>query len=188
VAGFVLFYAFPLVMAEQSAARADALVRANRPVPATAAYRVAAEWSALPNASYHERLARAQALAGRPAHEAEQALQQAILANPRAIHERVLLAGLYGGGAFQPPRLAEAEELYEQAVGLNPNDMALRTSWAHLLEATGQAELALANLEKVLEQNEQLSPDEPERLTPSQLEQVKGRIEALRPASRDQAS
>jgi predicted Zn-dependent protease len=92
----------------------------------------------------------------------------------------VLLAGLYGGGAFQPPRLAEAEELYEEAVDLNPNDMALRTSYAQLLELTGQPQAAMEQYRKVLKQNDQLNADEPERLTPQQIEQVTGRIEALR--------
>ena len=185
---FVALYAFPLVMAEQSAARADALVQANRPVPAMTAYRVATDWSPVPNSSYYERLARAQALSGRPPEEAEQALKHAIRANPRVIHERVLLAGLYGSGAFQPPRLEEAEDLYEHAVDLNPNDMSLRTSWSQLLEATGQKTHALEQLQSVLKQNAQLNPDEPERLTPSQVEQVTRRIEALRVATADQAS
>lgn len=185
VISYVLFFAVPLVVAELKASEADALVRGGKREYAfmfekpLSLYESAAEWSPVQNSDYHRRAALAAAYAQRPPGESEAALLRAIAVNPRSISDRVALAGLYAG-AYLEPRLSDAAKIYAQIVNLNPNDLGLRMQYADALARLNRGAEAAEQLERVLWFNDQLNPEEPERLKPEDVEQLQQRISSLR--------
>ena len=91
------------------------------------------------------------------------------------VPDRVALARLYVE-RFRPPRIADATAAMSEAVALNPNEVALRFRYADLLEATGDRAAAAVELERALDFNDRLNPDEPERLAPAEIDDVRARI------------
>ena len=174
---FLLAFALPLTVAEATAGEGDDLVRANRPDAAVRAYLDAADWSPASNADYYRRAAAASLYAGRPAAEAESLLSRARAADPADVDDLVKLANLARRGPS--PRDADAADLLAQAVARNPNDLQIRTAYADALEAAGDPAAAAAQLRLVLDFNDQLNPDEPERLPPSRIDELNARLAKL---------
>lgn len=172
---YIILFAIPLLLAEAAALRGDDLVRQNRPSAALSLYKKAIDRLPVSNSNYHHRAALAIAYAQREPEEAEAALRRGIDVNPRSIAARVNLARLFA--AWHPqPRFEEAAALYRQILELNPNDLQLRLEYAQVLERSGQPEAAAQQLVRVLTLNDQLDPEEPERLTPAQIEELEQRI------------
>ncbi len=183
---FVALYAFPTVVAERFGGEGDRLLRTSRPVPAAQQYARALEWSPVSNSSYHEHLARAMAYGGAPPAQIEASLLRAVEANPRSIADRVSLAEIYAAH-FQPPRLADAAAQYETILALNPNDLQLRLDYARVLAGMNRPADAAAQLRTALDFNDQLHPNEPERLPPQRVEAIRGMISNLEGAAASEA-
>ena len=112
--------------------------------------------------------------AGRPPEEVAGRLEAAWSLHPRSIGPLLALANVYEHG-MDPPRLSEAAAAYEAVLARNPNELRLRLRYANVLERLGRTEAMREQLRQVLWYNDQLNPDEPERLSPQQVEQI-GRL------------
>ena len=174
---YLLAFALPLTLAEATAAEGDDLLRANRPDAAARAYLDAAGWSPVADADYYRRAASAASYARRPPGEVEALLEQARSADPANAGDLVDLARLYR--SLVPPREADAAAALAEAVARNPNDLQIRSAYADALEATGEPARAAEQLRRVIAYNDQLDPDEPERLPPAAVEAIRGRIRSL---------
>ena len=174
---FLLAFALPLTVAEVTAGQGDDLVRTRRPDAAVRAYLDAENWSPVANADYLRRAATASYRAGRPAAEIEALLRRSLAADPANVGDLVDLARLYR--SLTPPRDADAAAALAEATRRNPNDLQIRTAYADALEAAGDPTAAAAQLRLVLDFNDQLNPDEPERLPPSRIDELNARLAKL---------
>ena len=106
------------------------------------------------------------------------ALNRAIEANPMAIVPRRTLAEVEA--SLPQPDLQSFREQFEQVLKIDPNDVQARLSYAQTLaDRFNQRAEAAEQYRKALEYNDQLSPDEPKRLTPQQVERVQARMREL---------
>lgn len=167
-------FAVPIVLAESSAATADARIRAGQLEPAVASFLEAEERAPVGNADYLERAARAAGLAGDAA-AGERFSLAALEVNPRRIQPRLVLADI---AEVRGDDEAAVRWLGE-VVSLNPNEMSLRRRYADALARLGERDAAAEQLRAVLAIHEQLAADEPERLDPEELTEIEARLEAL---------
>jgi tetratricopeptide (TPR) repeat protein len=169
--------AWPVSDSQRQAARADEQLRRRRPAEAftllrDAYYRVPA------NAEYARRAAMALLHAGRDrAGEVVAWLDIAIRADPTAIGPRLTRA------AFElqqtPPNETVVREDFEAVLRLDPNDVDTRLRYAKALDAMGHPAEAARAYRQALDVNDQLHPDEPERLAPARVEEVEREIDRL---------
>ena len=170
--------ALPVLSAEERAYVGDQHLRRGAPAPAAEAYRAAA--AAVPyNGDYPFRQARALYHAGAPPEVWRQAFAAAIEANPahagywsaRANHE----AGL------PQPDAGRVRADYEQALALDPANVPMRLRFAAAIEKLGAPGQARVQYERALWFNDQLEPEDAERLPPAELRQIEERIRQLNP-------
>jgi tetratricopeptide (TPR) repeat protein len=79
------------------------------------------------------------------------------------------------------PDLEAAVEAYQRVIALDPNDTSARLDLAEVLERMDLRAEALEQYQHALRLNGLLNPDEPERLPPSKLEEIRRKILTLGP-------
>ena len=169
----------PIVLAEQSAADGDDLVRAakaddKRAVltafdSAAAAYAAAA--ARVPyNAEYNFRTAKAAYSVGDSARFA------AAVAATEQENPRYLNVYLLDAQGRPPAQFAAIRDDFDRIVSLNPNDAYLRIRYGDVLAAAGDLAAAHAQYAAALAANAALPPLEPKRLTPTQEAELRAKL------------
>jgi hypothetical protein len=169
--------AIPVAIAEGHAADGDEFVRTSDLGRAAQAYHDAA--AAVPyNAEYAAREARALRIGGAPADRVRQALDAAIRANPADASYRSQLAAFEA--SLPNPDPARVRAGYDAALALDPANVPARLDYAKTLhEALHLPAEAKAQYQKALWFNDQLQPDEVERLSPEKVNQIRATIARL---------
>jgi tetratricopeptide (TPR) repeat protein len=173
--------AAPVCMAESSAGAGDEFVRTSRFTQAVQAYQDAA--ATIPyNGEYAFRAARLLQSAGSAnADRARRLFDTAIRVNP-------LSAGYHATRAafesHQPqPDSDRVRADYDRSLALDPENVETRLEYAKALEALHLADAAREQYEKALWYNDQLAPDEIERLPASRIAEIRASIARLQPTT-----
>jgi tetratricopeptide (TPR) repeat protein len=172
----------PVLMAESSLRAGDEFLRTSQFEQAIRAYQDAA--ATVPyNGEYPYRIMQMLRLGTGTgsASLARGALDSAIRANP-------LGAGYYASRAElearQPrPDVDRVRFDYGQSLALDPENVEIRLDYARTLAALHLPAQAREQYEKALWYNDQLAPDEIERLSPDRLEEIHAAIAKLRPST-----
>jgi O-antigen ligase len=167
-----LVLVLPIVVAESKAQASDDAMRNNDLPRAAQLARSAYETLPFSNSDYLYRAARAL-----PPDQGREALREAIRVNPTAgLYYRTLATIEKRSPA---PNAKTLRDAFEQAIALDPNDVTLRIEYAEMLEKLGLADQARQQYRTALEKNDLLAPDEPKRLPPKKLQEVKDTMNAL---------
>jgi hypothetical protein len=172
--GFVI----PLTDAERRAQRGDEMIRTANQTPsnlrrAGSEYRAAVETSPLRNPDYLWRVARAGMFAQDPPTQVDVWLSQAIAANPLDGVLRIARANFWLSQAEATQPREQIRGDFFKAIALNPNDVRLRLSFADVLTRWGDATSALDQYRAALSINDRMHPDDPERLSPQEVESIR---------------
>jgi O-antigen ligase len=172
-------FAAPVVIAEQAAAEGDAALGARQFDRSSEAFDRAL--SAVPyDADYAFRAARALLFAEDPRRRAEKIfplLDRAIATDPdRADY---WLARANAEGLRPVPDLARLRAGYDAALRLDPNNVQVRLDYATMLRRLGDAAGARGQYAEALRYDDLLSPDEPKRLPPEKVAEVRNAIADL---------
>ena len=168
--------AVPVLSAEGHAHDGDAYLRARRPADAARAYHAAAD--AVPyNADYASREARALYDAGAPAEAVRAAMDAAVAANPAGATHFATRAAFEAARAA--PDAARVRADFERALSLDPANVSMRRHYAETLEKLGLPADARAQYERALWFNDQLLPDDAERLPPPTVEAIRAKVRQL---------
>jgi O-antigen ligase len=168
----------PVVAAEREAQRADDDMRAGRTASAARRFGHAFETLWIPNADYAFRAARAMILSGDPPDRVRATLGRAIETSPISVAYVRLRAEFEE--KLPNPDAQRVIADYERVIELDPNDLSAHLDFARVLERFGQRDRAREQYEEVLRRNELMNPDEPERLPPARIDEIKSRIEKLK--------
>jgi tetratricopeptide (TPR) repeat protein len=180
ILGFVL----PVADAEGTAQSGDDAMRAIDPADpdkaAVAAARAAAMYRSayerLPlNADYAFRSARAMIFANDKPEKVRIMLDTAIGRDPNEVAYYLTRAAY----ATRQGEVESAKRDYEKALALDPNDVAMRLDYAGALVVFNDRAAAIRQYKLALEKNGQLHPDEPKRLPPARIEDIRRRIAEL---------
>jgi tetratricopeptide (TPR) repeat protein len=181
VAWLVLAFAFaaPVAVAEEAAADGDDALRARRLDRAADDFERAL--STVPyNADYAFRAARALLFGPDPRPQADRVirlLDGAVALDPNRAEYWLSRAN---AELLRPtPDAALVRRGYERALRLDPNNVQVRLDYAAMLTRLGDPSGARDQYEAALRQNDLLSPDEPKRLPPAKLEEVRKAISDL---------
>jgi tetratricopeptide (TPR) repeat protein len=181
VAWLVITFAFaaPVAVAEQAAADGDEGLRARRLDRAADDFERAL--GTVPyNADYAFRAARALLFAPDPRPHTDRVirlLDRAVALDPTRAEYWLSRAN---AEFLRPsPDAALVRRGYERALRLDPNSVQSRLDYAALLTRLGDSSGARDQYEAALRQNDLLSPDEPKRLPPAKLEQIRKAISDL---------
>jgi O-antigen ligase len=170
--------AIPVLSAEDHAHAGDEHLRARSPVEAAGAYAAAA--AAVPyNGDYAFRQSRALYGAGAPAEALRAATDAAVAANPADAGYRAARAGFEAAGPS--PDAARVRADFERALALDPANVAMRRHYAQTLEQLGATADARGQYERALWFDDQLLPDDAERLPPAKRRELEDRIRQLGP-------
>jgi Tfp pilus assembly protein PilF len=126
------------------------------------------------NADYAFRAGRALLYASR---DARPALSRAIAADPTRAGYWVTRAK--AEDASPTPDFARVRADYEQALRIDPNNVDVRLDFAAVLARQGDANAARVQYESALAYNDKLHPDEPKRLKPARLGEIRRALAAL---------
>ncbi len=166
----------PVATAEDQANAADENLRNRRFIDAYRGYQQTC--AAIPiNADYAYRAARAGMFARVAPEQVLAWLNEAIAINPLA--ERYYLTRAEYSLHLPNPDVNQAISDYERALRINPNDLQVRLAYAGHLDQFGQKREAREQYEMVLRLNALFHPDEPERLDPTRIAEVKEEIRRL---------
>jgi tetratricopeptide (TPR) repeat protein len=166
----------PVLRAEERAAAGDEHVRTNDLRRAVESFREAG--AVLPyNGDYPFRAARI-LHAGGATDEAVAAYDAAVRANPRSA--AYVFARAAAERARPRPDVARVRADYERGLALDPANVPMRLEYAQALESLGSPADARTQYEKALWYNDQLTPDEVERLRPTKLKEVQDAVVRLR--------
>lgn len=166
----------PVLIAEGQAAAGDELLRAGQLAPAAQAYEDAATALSC-NGDYALHAARILAAAGASPGAVRRAFDDAVRANPSNVSYLASRAAFEA--SLPQPDADRVRADYDRALALDPANVALRLDYAGELERLGPSEQARAQYEKALWFNDQLQPDEVERLAPARLAEVREAIDRL---------
>lgn len=167
----------PIVIAERTAQAGDDLTRAGDPRAAVPMLRNAFETLWIPNSDYAFRAAMAMQYAHVAPDLIRPILDQAVIADPMFSANYRLRAEL----ALRPPNrdVAAAIADLKHALMLDPDNISLRQELADALAIDGQKQAAIAEFRESLRYNDLLAPDEPKRLSATQVDQIEQRIRLL---------
>jgi O-antigen ligase len=171
------FWVRPMIYAEGQAQAGDDDLQANRPAAAEQEYTNALWGLPLRNGDYAMKLAVARAYASDPPAQVIDALDAAIAADPTYIKAYLTRAQFLM--QFPSPSIQKVKQDYQTAIQLNPNDVDVRTEYAKALEHLGFPHEAADAYAAALNKNDGLSADEPKRLSPQQVQALRGKIAAL---------
>ncbi len=104
-------------------------------------------------------------------------LDRALAANPLGL--RYLLFRAQAHGSYPPVDVPAAIRDFERALSLDPQNVPARRDFADLLRRVGRRDAARAQYERTLAVNDQLPPDEQERLSPEKVEEIRRAIAEL---------
>lgn len=175
--GFVI----PISSAENSARRADELIRTSDRNPANlrraaSEFRAAMETTPVRNADYAYRLARALMFAREDPRQVDVWLSQAIADNPAESAYRSMRAGFWmAQPPDQQPR-AQIRSDYQRLIDLDPNNIPARLAFAEALESWGETALAQEQYRAALRVNEGYHRDEPKRLSAEQIQRIRAKL------------
>lgn len=174
----VVMWVAPTAIAESYANEGDAHLRASRPAAAAVSYQRAFEQSP-GNADYAFRASRAVAMSpqGNPA-TAKNLLDAAVAANPFNGKYYVMRAQLEMFS--RSPNAANVQADYERALALDPASVSRRLEYADALVKLLYGVEAIRQYELALWYNDQLSPDEPKRLSTRKLTEVRDQIKVFK--------
>jgi tetratricopeptide (TPR) repeat protein len=167
----------PIVVAEAKAQQGDDALRASNPAAAARHFKDAFDTSPVPNSDYLQRAARALVFAHAPPADVLALLDAAVRENPMSLDALRMRANF----AMKLPRPDASRVVadYERLTALNPNDVQLRVEFARALEQLGQPRRAAEELHRAIDYNDLLSPDEPKRLSPQKLDELRREIQRL---------
>jgi tetratricopeptide (TPR) repeat protein len=168
-------FAVPVALAEGRADEGDEAVRTRRFGQAEASFGRALD-SVPCNADYAFRAARA-ALSDPSRDSAERAiglLDRAIALDPN--RPQYWLHRAYGRLRAGPPDATAVRSDYERALRLDPHNVDVRLEYADVLRRFGDRGAAAQQYRDALRSNDLLSPDEPKRLPPKKLDEVRGAL------------
>jgi hypothetical protein len=172
-------FAAPVVVAEQAAAEADEMLRARRVDRAAEGFGRAL--AAVPyNADYAFRAARALLFAEDPRRSADKilpTLDRAVALDP--IRPEYWLSRANAEALRPTPDPARLRAGYDRALRLDPNNVQARLDYAAVLRRLGDAAGARDQYAAALRYNDLLSPDEPKRLPPARLDEVRKTLAEL---------
>jgi tetratricopeptide (TPR) repeat protein len=168
----------PVVAAEREAQRGDDDLRAGRTATAARRFERAFEMLWVPNADYAFRTARAMILSGEPPDRVRATLDRAIETSPMSV-AYVRLRAQFEEKLPRPDAQRVITD-YERAIELDPNDLSAHIDFARALERFGQRDRARERYEDALRRNDLMNPDEPERLPPAKIDDIRARIEQLK--------
>jgi hypothetical protein len=172
-------FAAPVVIAEQSAAEGDAALGARQVDRAAEGFERAL--SAVPyNADYAFRAARALLYADDPRRRVDKIfplLDRAVALDPN--RAEYWLARANAEGLRPTPDAARLRAGYDAALRLDPNSVQVRLDYAALLRRVGDTAGARQQYAEALRYNDLLSPDEPKRLPPEKVAEVRKAIADL---------
>ncbi len=173
----LLILVIPIRSAESIAQDGDDALRRGRAEFAADDYQDA--FKAVPyNGDYAFREAQALLYAGVSGDRTAKSLDQAIAADPLNVGYYVTRAE-FNRRSPQPNAERVLADL-RKAVALNPNEVQTRITLADALAGFGRKAEARAAYEESLKYNELLHPDEPKRLNPAGLADVRRKIDGLR--------
>jgi tetratricopeptide (TPR) repeat protein len=166
-------FAAPVVVAEQAAAEGDDALRARRTDSAAGAYERAL--GAVPyNADYAYRAGRALLFSPDPRRHADRIfalLDRAAATN--ASRPEYWLSRADSETLRPSPDAARVRAGYEKAIRLDPNNVQVRLDYASLLRRFGDPAAAREQYAAALRYNDLLNPDEPKRLPPEKVDEVR---------------
>jgi tetratricopeptide (TPR) repeat protein len=167
----------PTIAAEAKAQEGDDALRASDPARAARHFKDAFDTSPVGNSDYLQRAARSLVFAQAPATQVLETLDAAVRANPMSLDALRMRANF----AMKLPRPDASPVIadYQRLTSLNPNDVQLRIEFAHALEQLGQPRRAADELSRALDYNDRLAPDEPKRLPPHRIDELRREIERL---------
>jgi hypothetical protein len=175
--GIACAIVLPIGIAEARARRADDLIRTLHPRSAATQLRGAFERLWVPNSDYAYRAAIALTRSGASPQEIRTLLDAAIKANPvNVAFFRTRAQVELAQPKADPKRVIDD---YEQSIRLDPNDVSLHLEFADALVRLGMKAHALDEYRSALHYNDLLNPDEPKRLQPSKIDQVRRKMESI---------
>lgn len=174
-------FIIPVISADSDTQAADDLLRSGKIPQAIPLYAQAAQ--TLPfNPDYWQREATALAFAGAPRIQIDAALNSALSADSRYIPAYLLRARyLEHLPQVDQPAIITA---YQGALRLDPNQVSTRLEFADFLKSISHPKDAADQYEKALWFNDQFPLEEPKRLPPYQVHQIRQTIAQLRNSAR----
>jgi len=179
-------FAAPVVIAEQAAAEGDAALGMRQFDRSSEAFGRAL--SAVPyNADYAFRAARALLFADDPRRRSDRIfalLDRAIATDPDRADYWISRAN--AEGLRQVPDPVRLRSGYDAALRLDPNNVQVRLDYATMLRRLGDTAAARQQYSEALRYDDLLSPDEPKRLPPEKVAEVRkmiAELDAARPAA-----
>jgi O-antigen ligase len=166
----------PIADAEQRADDADDAIRHGR-VDEAAKTLAAAAKEVRCNADYAYRSATAMIQASAPAEQVKAMLEMAIAEDPAGVVYYLTRAGFERRLPQPDPAAIRAD--YDRALRLDPQNIPARIDYAEALTKLGDPSAAAEQYRLALATNDQYHPDEPKRLDPERVRQIKETIAQL---------
>ncbi len=165
----------PVAIAEGLVHDADDAIRGNR--PSLAADDLRSAFERVPyNGDYAFRAALASRAAQKDPAEAARLFDAAVQTDPSSVKFLVTRAEFARESHQDLHRVLED---FAQAVRLDPNNVDLRRRFSRILEAAGQRSAAAEQLKAALDADTGLSPDEPKRLKPRDVKEIREAIQSM---------
>ncbi len=169
--------AVPILSAEAEAADGKEFLRQNSFLQSSRSFAAALDlWPGNADYAYNAAMALAQWPQANPA-EIRLLLDRAVAANSKSPRSFRLRA------EFElhqnPPNVQAVRADFEQALRIDPNSVEMRLVYADALVKLGEAQEARKQFETALWYNDQLSPDEPKRLSKLELATIRRKISQL---------
>ena len=169
---FALALVVPISAGDLASAAADEATRQNKPAEAVADLQIA--MASVPyNAEYAERAAGAELQAGR-GELARPLLDRAVALDPMRVSAYLLRAQVEMAGPSPSADRVAAD--FDRILAINPNDVTLRLQYAAALDRLDRRAEALKQYRAALAANNALGPDEPRRLSATQLDAVNAAV------------
>ncbi len=170
----------PIADAEQRADEADDAIRHGRVDEAAKMFEAAAK-EVRCNADYAYRSATAMIQASAPAEQVKAMLEMAIAADPAGVVYYLTRAGFER--RLPQPDAAAVRADYDRALRLDPQNIPARLDYAEALMKLGDPAAAAEQYRLALATNDAYHPDEPKRLDPDRVRQIKETIAQLEHAT-----
>jgi tetratricopeptide (TPR) repeat protein len=111
--------------------------------------------------------------------QAELWISQAIAANPRDAGLRVARAAFLLARPSDQQDRRQIRTDYDAALSLDPQNLRARVAYADVLASWDDRAGTVEQYRLAIKTNEGLHPDEPDRLSPAELERIRSRLTAL---------